>query len=229
MPKSQTPWKKSRTLGDIYGGRTRRKFADNIFRRAHSITKPSANDVLPILIEDNPSRDFFFPLDGEEVVEALKALPKRDHAGITHVWLRRLKKQDYLDGSPPYATFTCGSGVRLITLYPFPNDLTYTFGRKRPPNTTFNDARRFGAQISQVGKDWQAKWGHHSLRRFYTHILYHEVGHHIDWYRRLWSQANSKELEEAAEQYAFAKTATARHVINRLDNIRSLEAPSKRG
>jgi len=90
-----------------------------------------------------------------------------------------------------------------------------------PPNTTFNDVRRFGAEISQVGKDWQAKWNLSSLRQFYTHILYHEVGHHVDWYSRLWSKANSKELEEAAEQYAFAKTATARHVINRLDNIRS--------
>lgn len=222
MPNSPTPWKKSRTLGDIYGGRTRRKFADSIFARAHSIQRPSPHDELPVLIEDNPSRDFFFPLNGEEVVEALKALPKRDYAGITHIWLRRLKKQDYLDGSQPYATFICGSGVRLITLYPFPVDLTYSFGRKRPPNTTVNEAKRFGAKVNQVGKEWQANWNHSTLRRFYAHILYHEVGHHVDWYSRNWSQANSKELEEAAEQYAFAKTATGQHVINRLNNIRGL-------
>jgi hypothetical protein len=221
MSKSTTPWKKSRTLGDVYGGRRSRKFADKIFRRAHSIERPSPSDELPIIMEDNPSRDFFFPLDGGEVVEAIKALPRRDHAGITHVWLRRLRKRDYLEGSQPYATFCCGSGVRLITLYPFPSDLTYSFGRKRPPNATFNDAHRFGAKISQVGKVWQAVWDHASLRRFYTHILYHEVGHHVDWYHRLWSHANSRELEEAAEQYAFAKTATARHVINRLDRIRT--------
>ena len=221
MSRNPTPWKKSRTLGNIYGGRESRKFADNIFARAHSLEKPSPGVELPVLFEDNPSRDFFFPLDGEEVVESLKALPKRDYAGITHIWLRRLKKQDYLDGSQPYATFTCGSGVRLITLYPFPNDLTYSFGSKRPSNATFNEASRFGAEIRQVGKEWRASWTIEGLRRFYAHILYHEVGHHVDWYRRLWSRANSKELEEAAEQYAFARTATARHVINRLDNNRS--------
>ncbi len=99
--------------------------------------------------------------------------------------------------------------------------MTYSFGRRRPSNSTFNDAKRFGAQIRQAGKEWVAKWDADSLRRFYVHILYHEVGHHIDWYTRHWSPANSKHLEEAAEQYAFAKTATARHVINRLANLRS--------
>jgi hypothetical protein len=222
MSRNPTPWKKSRTLGDIYGGRERRKFADNIFERSHSLERPSANDELPILLEDNPSKDFVFPLNGEEVVETLKALPKRDYAGITHVWLRRLKKQDYLGGSQPYATFSCGSGVRLITLYPFPHDLTYSFGRKRPPNATINEISRFGGRIDQDGKEWRANWSIDQLRRFYAHILFHEVGHHVDWYRRLWSRANSKELEDAAEQYAFAKTATAQHVINRLNKVHSL-------
>jgi hypothetical protein len=218
---SPTPWKKSRTLGDIYGGREHRKFADKIFERAHSLEPPGPHTNLPILLEDNPSRDFIFPLSGDEVVDTLKALPKRDYAGITHVWLRRLKKQDYLGGSQPYATFSCGSGVRLITLYPFPHDLKYSFGHKRPPNATFNEILRFGGTIDQVGKEWRATWSIDQLRRFYAHILFHEVGHHVDWYRRQWSRANRKELEEAAEQYAFAKTSTARHVINRLDNIRS--------
>lgn len=218
MSRNPTPWKKSRTLGDIYGGRERRRFADNIFARAHSIERPTSDVELPILLEDNPSRDFFFPLNGEEVIEALKALPQDDYAGITHVWMRRLKKQDYLDGSQPFATFSCGSGVRLITLYPFPRDLSYSFGSKRPPNSAFNDVSRFGAEIIQVGNDWRANWSIDALRGFYAHVLYHEVGHHVDWYRRFWSKANRKELEEAADQYAFARTATARHVINRLDD-----------
>lgn len=222
MSRNPTPWKKSRTFGDIYGGRERRKFADNIFARAHSLERPSPYAELPILIEDNPSRDFIFPLGGDEVIEAIKALPNRDYAEITHVWLRRLKKQDYLGGAQPYATFSCGNGVRLITLYPFPHDLTYAFGRKRPSNATFNEVSRFGGMINQVGKEWRATWSLNALRNYYAHILYHEVGHHVDWYRRQWSQANSKVLEEAAEQYAFAKTATARHAINRLNSIHSL-------
>lgn len=227
MSRNPTPWKKSRTFGDIYGGREHRKIADNIFKRSHSLERPSANAGLPILLEDNPSRDFIFPLSGDEVLETLKSLPQGDYAGITHVWLRRLKKQDYLGGSQPYATFICGSGVRLITLYPFPHDLTYLFGRKRPPNSTFNEISRYGGRIDQVGKEWRATWSIDQLRTFYTHILFHEVGHHVDWYRRVWSRANSKELEDAAEQYAFAKTVTAQHVINRLGQLRSLANTDK--
>jgi hypothetical protein len=207
-------------LGTFMAAERAEGLATKFFARAHSISRPSPRDELPIVIEDNPSRDFFFPLSGEEVVTALKTLPKRDYAGITHVWLRRGKKADYLDGMLPYATFSCGSGVRLITLYPFPRDLIQGFGRKRPSNMVFNDAKRFGGKMRQAGKLWQCEWTHDSLRRFYAHILYHEVGHHADWYRRLWSKGNSQELEEAAEQYAFAKSATARYVVNRLDNIR---------
>lgn len=53
------------------------------------------------------------------------------------------------------------------------------------------------------------------------HLRYHEVGHHVDWYRRHWSKANLREVEEAADQYAvrFAKTAT--HVFNRLQKARA--------
>ena len=33
--KSDTPWKKSRTYGDLHGGRKRRKLRDNILKREH--------------------------------------------------------------------------------------------------------------------------------------------------------------------------------------------------
>ena len=118
MVSTPTPWKKSRTFGDVYGGRTYLKFADKVFNRAHSIERPGANDVLPIVLQDNPSRDFFFPLNADEVLAAIKGLPASHVAGITHVWLRRVKKSDYIEQVQPLAWFICGSGVRLITLFP---------------------------------------------------------------------------------------------------------------
>ena len=218
MSKNLTPWKKSRTFGDIYGGRESRKFADNIFQRAHSIQPPSPRDQLPILMEENPSRDFFFPLDGREVIEALKSLPKRDYEGITHVWLRRLKKSDYINRHQPLAWFACGSGVRIITLYPWPNSMELTFGQKRPTNRVVNETERYGGVIKQRGREWFSEWTLQSLRRFYLQgILFHEVGHHIDQYSRLLSAADAKRAEEFADQYALAKTATATHVFNRLE------------
>lgn len=211
-----TPWKKSRKYGDVYGGRKRPKFADNIFKRSHSIKRPSSTDTLPIIIEDNPSRDFFFPLSGEEVLETLKSLPKHDYEGITHIWLRRPKKQDYIDGKLPYAWFSCGSGVRAIVMFAWPNDLKISYGTKKPSNRIINEVSRFGATIEQKGKEWFSQWCVKSVRKFYIHILYHEVGHHVDWYFRRWSRANSKEIEEYAEQYAFAKTTTATYTYNSL-------------
>jgi hypothetical protein len=47
-------------------------------------------------------------------------------------------------------------------------------------------------------------------------LLYHEVGHHIDKYHRLWSKANNRQVEEFADQYAIQKTATATHIFNKL-------------
>lgn len=218
MSHTPTPWKKSRTFGDIYGGRERRKFADNIFARAHSLERPSPNEELPILIEDNPSRDFFFPLSGKEIVEALKSLPKRDYEGITHIWLRRLKKSDFINRSQPLAWFACGSGVRLITLYPWPNSMELSLGQKRPSNRIVNETERYGGVIRKRGREWVSEWSLASLRQFYLQgILFHEVGHHIDLYYRHFSDANIKELEEFADQYALAKTATATYVFNRLE------------
>ena len=78
MDRKMTAWKKSRKFGDIYGGRQRVKLADNIFHRAHGLQKPGASEALPILIEDNPSRDFFFPISAQEANEALKVLPKEE-------------------------------------------------------------------------------------------------------------------------------------------------------
>jgi hypothetical protein len=65
--KKQTAWKKSRKFGDVYGGRSKPKITDRIFRRLHSISPPTLLDKLPIYIVDNPSRDFFFPLQANEI------------------------------------------------------------------------------------------------------------------------------------------------------------------
>ncbi|MEO9635383.1 MAG: hypothetical protein ABJF89_00475 [Parasphingorhabdus sp.] len=219
MTKISTPWKKSRTYGDIHGGRMRRKFSDNIFKRAHSISRPDPDDVLPILMEENPSRDFFFPISGEEAIAALKALPKKDYDGITHVWLRRLKKADHIENIQPLAWFTAGSGVRMITLYPWAKDMMLSYGGKRPSNRQINEAKRYGAIIQKNGNDWVSKWTLEGLRKFYIQgILYHEVGHHIDFCYRHFSAANNKEVEEFADQYAYAKTANATHIYNKLSD-----------
>ena len=46
--KKQTAWKKSRTFGDVKGGRRWPKLKDNIVKRKHSLLKPSEFDELPV-------------------------------------------------------------------------------------------------------------------------------------------------------------------------------------
>jgi len=181
MDRKETAWKKSRKFGDIYGGRKRIKFADNIGRRFHSLKKPGASEELPILIEDNPSRDFFFPISAQEANEALKALPKSDYEGITHIWCRRIKRGDFDKGTNPWAEFIFGSGVRVIILYPWPKSLTLNLGMKKPSNRLRNELEKYGANIEKSGKTWVSTMTHSQLRKFYIqNLLYHEVGHHVD-------------------------------------------------
>jgi len=112
----------------------------------------------------------------------------------------------------PLATFICGSGVRVITLYPWPKSMLLPYGSKRPSNRTINEVEKFGAKVKQVKKEWVSRWNLEGLQKYYIQtLLYHEVGHHIDQFYRSW-----KASEDYADQYAIAKTATATYVFNKL-------------
>ena len=60
-------------------------------------------DELPIVLVDNPSRDFYFPITGDDAATALRGLPEHDTEGITHLWLRRVGKSDYDTRELPFA------------------------------------------------------------------------------------------------------------------------------
>jgi hypothetical protein len=191
----------------VKGGRSRPKLADNIFVRAHSLQRPSDGADLPIFITDNPSRDFFFPIGIDEVRRELAHLPKNDWKGITHIWFRRFKKTEYETNEFPLAEFSCGSGVRLITLDPWPRNLEWHHGDKKPSAALRRVFERYGADLTNRNSEWVSRWEESSLKNFYIeHLLFHELGHHVDWYERHWSKANKRTLEEAADQYAFTKT-----------------------
>ena len=62
LTRKHTAWKKSRKFGDVKGGRLRPKLANKVFNRQHNFEVPNIGDETPIFIEDNPSKDFFFPI-----------------------------------------------------------------------------------------------------------------------------------------------------------------------
>ena len=73
--KKQTAWKKSRTFGDLKGGRMRVKLKDNILRKLHSLQCPSPLDECPIYMQENPSKDFYFPITVDDIKSVLEQLP----------------------------------------------------------------------------------------------------------------------------------------------------------
>ena len=90
----QTAWKKNREFGDKMGGRGRLKLDDNIFAREHSFHAPTELDEVPILMIDNTSRDYYFPVSPDEIKTALSNLPNSDI--VTHIWLRKHNKKGIL-------------------------------------------------------------------------------------------------------------------------------------
>lgn len=98
ISRKETAWKKSRKFGDVKGGRTFPKITDRIFNRQHSLQRPSENDELPIFIRDNPSKDFYFPVDEKEILERINQLSIERRENITHIWLKKVDKEDYEKG-----------------------------------------------------------------------------------------------------------------------------------
>ena len=207
MDRRETAWKKSRKFGDVYGGRSAPKIPDRILSRAHSLSPPGPHDELPIFIVDNPSRDFLFPIDVDDIRRELMRLPEDDWSTITHIWLRRFKKSDYERGEMPLAEFICGSGVRLVVLYPWPVDLRLFISQKRPTERQLKLYSRHQAQLIHSEEGWFLEWELDDLKDFYIQtLLFHEIGHNVDWYRRHWSKANARQREEFADQYAYERT-----------------------
>jgi len=183
--------------------------SDNIFARAHSLQRPSPDQALPILIQDNPSRDFAFPVSADDFAQALQNLPESHRRGITHIWLRRAPMRTRkLD--TPLAEFVCGSGVRVIVIYPWPTDGRMYIGHNKRLPQAIAQYLRFGASISCANRKWFVQFSEPNLKRFYVeHLFCHEVGHHVDWYNRNWSKANARQTEEFADQYAVKWGACA--------------------
>ena len=223
MQRKHTPWKKSRKFGDVYGGRTRPKIADNIFDRCHDLDAPEADRDLPILLQDNPSRDFYFPISAVEALSALRELPNYDVSGITHIWCRRLRKKEYDSCSQPLAQFVCGSGVRAIVLYPWSRDRKRTFSQVSD-QSLLNEMRRLDFVVTKSKGVWSVSATEKQLRLFYINLLFHEVGHHVDWYYRHFSAANRKATEDAANQYANEKSQEALGALDRIQEFRSWDA-----
>jgi len=223
--RKHTAWKKNRRFGDIKGGRCRLKCKDGIFNRMHSFLKPSEFEETPIFIVENPSRDFYFPVSVDDIKDVLYKLPKEHTEHLTHIWLRKIKKKDYLSDDSLQGCFIVGRGVYLIVLHPFPKDNRMIFGKKKPLQKSVNFYKNYTNELRQ-DKDgfWYLQWTESSIRRYYLEsLLLHEIGHSIDsFYTQFWSKAKSREQEVFANSYASFWGTTIREKYHFEENNKTI-------
>ena len=212
--RKHTAWEKNRKFGDIKGGRVRLKCKDGIFNKLHSFSKPSESDSKPIYIVENPSKAFYFPISVDDINRILKKLPTEDTEHLTHIWLRKIKKSDYLKDDSIQGCFIVGRGVYLIILYPFPRDNRMIFGKKKPILKTINSYEKYTTDLKQ-DKDgyWFLQWTEDLIKQYYLeNLLLHEIGHSIDSFNSsFWSKASVRKQEEFANGYASSWSANLRN------------------
>lgn len=216
--KKETAWKKSRKFGDVKGGRRRPKLADNIFNRMHNRQAPNEGDKTPIFIQDNPSRDFFFPVSIEEIEAFLEKLPCEHTEYLTHIWLRKMTKKEYEKEDRIQGCFICGSGVNLIVLYPFSRDLKMKLGKKKPNKKTLKWYAKYEPELVENAGNWELIWTEEKIKRYYLEgLLLHEIGHKIDSiYKRFWSKAYKK-AENFADSFAYVWADKIREEVDEED------------
>lgn len=218
--RKHTAWKKNRKFGDIKGGRMRLKCKDGIFNRMHNLLKPSELDEKPLYIVENPSRDFYFPISVDDIKNTLNKLSKEDTDHLTHIWLRKIKKSEYLKDDAMQGCFIVGSGVYLIILYPFPKDNKMIFGKKKPTSKTINFYKKYTTELKQDQDGyWYLQWTAPLIKRYYLEsLLLHEVGHSIDSFdSSFWSKASGKKKDDFANNYASFWSANIRESFLDID------------
>jgi hypothetical protein len=193
---------------------------DNIFKRLHSLSKPSPQNELPLLIEENPSRDFYFPISANEALEVLRGVSGLQLGGITHIWMRRDKRSSTLSPELPLAEFICGSGVRVIVLYPWRRDLTLPLGASKPTQKVLRPFTSLNAEVFELDRHWFARFTEPAIRQYcIQYLLLNVFAYHIDWYNRNWSKANRKQAEDFATQYAVRWGLDAIEIFNNMDDF----------
>jgi hypothetical protein len=206
ISRKETAWKKNRKFGDVKGGRTFPKITNRIFNRQHSLQKPNENDELPIFFKDNPSKDFYFPIEETEILERINQLPIEHRENITHIWLKKVDKEDYQKGDSLQGMFICGSGVNLIVLSAFPKNLKMIFGAQKPLKKELNLYLNWcrDLRFDEKKNVWYLKWEVEKVRDYYLNfLLLHELGHFVESvYQSFWSKANERKSENFADNFA---------------------------
>lgn len=215
--RKETAWKKNREWGQLFGGRTRRRWTDNIVARLHTLQAPGEGAVLPIVMHDNPSSELYFPIEAHEYVAVLRALPPAATAGITHIVLRRGAPLDRR-ARQPWCNYIQGRGVHALFVLPWTKARREYLPNGRPTGAFATELARFGGQFQRRGSKWFVQFSRDDLRAFALHcflcIVAHHAAHMSGTAQFSSTKANrrregDRSIEFANEHFAAAERALA--------------------
>ncbi|MCA0363919.1 MAG: hypothetical protein LCH67_07725 [Bacteroidetes bacterium] len=159
-----TSWKKNREFGKVFGGRERLKMKDDIFKRLHSFLKPASFEEKPIVIYDNPSKDFFFPITFEEIKNSL---PKEVFDSYTHIWFKKMKRSTFENENWIVSDNVFGGGVNLLVIFPFPKDLRIRESLSKPTQRRIKHFQKYEAQLKYDKKGYFFEFDTLSIKKYY--------------------------------------------------------------
>jgi len=215
--RKETAWKKNREWGQLFGGRTRRRWTDNIATRLHTLRAPGEGAVLPIVMHDNPSSELYFPIEAHEYVAVLRALPPAVTSGITHIVLRRGAPLDRR-ARQPWCNYVRGSGVQALFVMPWTKARREYLANGRPTGAFATELTRFGGQLQRRGAKWFVQFSRDDVRAYALHCFLCIVAHHAGYTSGATALSPSKanrrrdahrSIEFANEHFAVAEQALA--------------------
>jgi hypothetical protein len=170
------PVRRNRNIGKTQGGRVRdgkavekrsRLFTQDIWTRLSEAPHEGF-----IVLQENPSRDYFHPITETDIRSVLSRLPRRTVRPLKAVLLSRLSARDARRGVEGRRRYQC------VVLYAFPRSMEMAWS-----DGTFSDRaqRHYNIWCStwcRRNDSTILTWTLEELRRYYLfHLLLHEIGH----------------------------------------------------
>jgi hypothetical protein len=125
-------------------------------------------------IVDPLPKGYAYPCTIEDIREKLDSLPAETLRNISVVHLcNQVKMNPGVD-----AHIYDSSHIRI---YPVPEKLRRSYGRRKPNPACAQERLEFGAYWQKIDNQWFLCWDRDSLRDYIlNHILLHEIGHSLD-------------------------------------------------
>jgi hypothetical protein len=194
----RNPIRRNKNIGKTQGGRVKNgsaaEKASRIFSR-HIWTRLSDEEVQDsyIVIEDNPSRDFFHPVSEAEIRKTLDRMPNKLTKHLRAVVMPRMTSADKRRGVEARRRYSC------IILNPFPENLRLFWSTSPPKKAALQHYEPWDARWEEEETGWFQVWELDDLKTYYLfHLLFHELGHiNQPWFNSL------NRREEFAEDFAL--------------------------